>query len=773
MPKFAKGIQLFTQLLRYNIMKLAAVIILLSLFSSSPLLAQFSFERSNHIALLFNGNPLSMPWTGGLNYGQFSEIDMDFDGRMDLFVFDRSDDQIRIFLSKNIGGNDVYVEAPQFRFAFPNDLRYRAALVDYNDDGLPDIFTYGIGGLKVYRNVGNQTIGHQWVLEEATLRSMQGSVNAILYVSSADIPAIVDVDGDGDMDILTFHIGGDRVEYHKNLSMDLFGIPDSLKYELRNECWGNFRESDTDNSITLNSNVFPCGSGGSSVPNPELVLGDEEILAIENSRDERHAGSTLLALDYNNNGVMDLILGDVAYPNLVKLQNGGTAPNTNSSMVSTDYFFPANSTPASVTLFPAAFFVDADHDGIKDLVVTPNAKIVSENLSSVWRYKNTGTDELPNFVFQESNFLQNQMIDVGSGSIPILVDVNGDGLQDLLVANFFAYKPVLDKESRVAYYRNTGTAENPVFTFVTYNQFNLISFGLGLRVVPTFGDIDGDGDLDMIVGDETGRIHLFTNAAGAGNTMNFTTQSFNLQDEDGGIIDVGTFSAPTLVDLNRDGLLDLVIGNKNGLLQYYQNMGTATNPSFVLMNSNLGGIDVAPDSPDGYAVPNFVDVDGAWHLFIGARDGKMHYATGIEDNLLPGAEFDIYGNNFIGFNIQSYSAFCIGDVNDNGRFELFAGNDLGGIELFEHDPNSNISVPEETWENQILVYPNPTENTVYIINLPENARITVLNAVGQSLLTAQVSASQIQLDLSAYQRGVYFLVVEANGSVKTIKVVKN
>jgi hypothetical protein len=351
--------------------------------------------------------------------------------------------------------------------------------------------------------------------------------------------------------------------------------------------------------------------------------------------------------------------------------------------------------------------------------------------------------------------------------------VNGDGLTDLLVANFFSYKPVLDKESRVAYYRNTGTAENPVFTFVTYNQFNLNSFGLGLRIVPTFGDIDGDGDLDMILGDETGRVHLFTNTAGPGNTMSFTSQTFNLQDEDGAIIDVGTFSAPTLVDIDRDGLLDLVIGNKNGLLSYYRNNGSASNPAFVLMNSFFGNIDVAPNSPDGYAVPHFVDIDGAWHLFVGARDGKMHYATGIEGNVNPGQDFEVYVNQFVAFDVKGYSAFAISDLNNNGRLELFAGSDLGGVELFEHDPNSNISVPEESWENQIIVYPNPTENVVYILNLPENARITVLNAVGQSLLTEQVSASQIQLDLSAYQPGIYFLVVEANGGVKTVKVVRN
>jgi len=741
-------------------------------FCISAGLAQFSFERSNHINLLFAGNEISIPWAGGINYGQFSQIDMDFDGRMDLFVFDRSDDQVRIFLSKNMGGEDVYVEASEYRFSFPSDLRYRAALVDYNNDGLPDIFTYGIGGIKVYRNVGNETDGHIWVLEEASLRSMQGSVNAILYVSSADIPAYTDVDGDGDLDILTFHIGGARIEYHKNLSMEDFGVPDSLKYQLRNECWGNFTESDTDNSINLNSNIFPCGSGGSSVPNPEFVLTDEEIVEMENNRDDRHAGSTLLALDYDNNGVMDLVLGDVAYPNLVKMQNGGTAPNTNSSIVAVDYFFPGNSTPASVTLFPGGFLVDADHDGVKDLVVSPNAKIVSENMNSVWRYKNTGTNEEPNFVFQESNFLQADMIDVGTGSIPILVDVNGDGLKDLLVANFFAYKPVLDKESRVAYYRNTGTAENPVFTFVTYNQFNLNSFGLGLRIVPTFGDLDNDGDLDMVVGNETGRIHLFTNAAGPNATMNFTTQVFNLQDEDGNIINLGSFSAPTLVDINRDGLLDLVIGNKNGVMQYYQNTGTPTVPKFTMVNPNLGNIDVAPNSPDGYAVPHFVDVNNVWHLFIGARDGKMHYATGIENNLLPGTEFDIYGNNFIGFNIQSYSAFCIGDLNENGQLEMFSGNDLGGIELFEHDPNSNVSLPNETWMNQIVVYPNPATHSLNIKNLPENASINILNALGQVILQQSVTGSETQISIHTLTSGIYFLRVQSATFETFVKIIK-
>jgi hypothetical protein len=747
-------------------MRVIVLFFLLFLFQCSW--SQFSFVRNNFIEVLVGGNPLASPWGGGLNNAQFSEIDMDFDGRTDLFVFDRSDDQVRVFLSKNVNGVDRYLEAPEYRNAFPSDLQYRAALVDYNNDGLPDVFTYGIGGVKVYRNIGNSTDGHSWALEVNTLRSVQGGINAVLYVSSADIPAYVDVDGDGDIDILTFHIGGDRLEYHKNLSMELFGIPDSLKYELRNECWGNFRENETNNGITLFSNVFPCGSGGSAVPNPEYVLNDDDIFVFEAARDERHAGSTVLALDYNNSGVLDLILGDIGNENLVLLINGGSTPNTNSDMISVNYNFPPNSTPSSIKLFPSGFFVDADHDGIKDLIVTPNAKVVSENVSSVWRYKNTGTNENPNFVYQDPNFLQKDMIEVGTGSIPVLVDVNGDGLPDLIVANFYSYKPVLDKESRLAYYQNTGSSSEPKFTFVSNNQFNLNGFGLGLRIVPCFGDIDGDGDLDMILGNETGRVHLFTNTAGAGNPMNFTSQTFDLQDEDGNIIDVGTFSAPTLVDLNRDGLLDLVIGNKNGVMHYYQNTGTATNPSFVLANTKLGDIDVSPASPDGYAVPHFVDLNGFWHLFLGARNGRMHYATEIENNLEVNAAFGVYTPAFNDYNFKSYSSFFVSDINQNGKLNLFVGHDLGGVELFEHDPDSDVSIEHFDHEFMVLVYPNPAEEIIFIQhNQQGSVNLSVYDISGRKMHQEFAANNLIQLQTAGWQSGMYFIHLEAqNGMVQ-------
>ena len=161
------------------------------------------------------------------------------------------------------------------------------------------------------------------------------------------------------------------------------------------------------------------------------------------------------------------------------------------------------------SLFPAAFFVDVDFDQVKDLIVAPNAKNVSENETSVVKYKNTGTNLNANFVFETEAFLQGDMIDHGTGSIPKFTDIDGDGLTDMFIANFFAYKPVLSKESRIAYYKNTGTDTQPEFTLIDSDFQNLSSLDIGLRMVPSFGDLNGDSKIDMLLGLENGIFGLF------------------------------------------------------------------------------------------------------------------------------------------------------------------------------------------------------------------------------------------------------------------------
>ena len=143
------------------------------------------------------------------------------------------------------------------------------------------------------------------------------------------------------------------------------------------------------------------------------------------------------ALQFWHSITIDLVLGDVSFTNLTLLINGGSAPNTNSAMISQDNSFPSNTIPVNLKLFPAAFYLDVDFDGIKDLVVSGNAKNISQNETSVYFYKNTGANNAPNFNFQSKSFLQEEMIEHGLGSYPVIADVNNDGLQDLIIGNFF------------------------------------------------------------------------------------------------------------------------------------------------------------------------------------------------------------------------------------------------------------------------------------------------------------------------------------------------
>ncbi len=717
-------------------------------------MAQFQFDFKQSLPVLKAGNTLKMPWTGGLNYVQVSQIDVDFDGDLDLFVFDRSSDQIRIFKQVEINNVKSYEFAPMAYLQFPTDLRYRVQILDYNQDGKNDIFTYGIGGMKVYKNIGNAQEGLKWELAKSLLYSDYNGSELNLYVSSSDIPAIVDIENDGDLDFLTFHIGGEHLQYHQNQSMDLYGHADSLIFVLKNECWGGFKEDVNSNSVLLNDPTAPCAIG--NVPDAQKNKQENE---------KAHAGSTILALDIDGSGVKDLILGDVAYPNMNLLINGGTAPNTNSLMISANPNFPANSTPINMQLFPAAFWEDVDFDGKKDLIVAPNAKNASENETSVMKYRNSGTNSNPNFIFETKSFLQSDMIEHGTASVPVLVDINNDGLLDLFVANYYSYKPTLSKYSRIAYYRNTGTSTEPKFTYIENDFLYLSSTNYGLKITPTFGDLDGDSKKDLLLGLENGTLVYYKNTT-TGSNPTFANPVLNYTDIAGEIINMGQFAAPQLFDLNKDGKLDLIIGKKTGELVYYQNVGTTTNPQFELQNSNLGGIDVATTNPDGFPIPNFFIYNDTTYLMLGAYDGVIRFYDSIDLNLTSGSTFRLRTFNFLGLQkeIGTFSACAVTDIDANGKLDLFVGQDLGGIFHLEHKEGSNLGINENESVPEISVFPNPFENEITIKSSIEE-KLEIFNFLGQKVEERKIEIGENKFEFTYNSSGIYLLKFKNSGRV--------
>ena len=454
-----------------------------------------------------NSGTLKYPWAGGLNSCQFGTIDLNLDGKDDLVIFDRLGNRIIPFINNGIPGLDGYSWQPEYVDLFP-DLHDWVIFADYNRDGKQDIFYLFFRGIRVFRNISDTILKFKLVTN--LLKSFYYTGYVGILLTPVDYPAIADIDGDGDLDILTFFGLGSYVEYHKNLSHEKYGSYDSLDYKLSDHCWGDFKESEGSNKITLN---IVCPYKNSILPGLSCSEGQP-----------KHTGSTLFATDLDGNGTSDLILGDVDFPGLISLVNGGSTDSAH--MISQDTTYPSNTRPVKLFSFPAVSFLDINNDGKKDLVISPfDANLtISDNFRSAWFYENAGTDSLPIFQFITDRFFINEMIDVGSGAYPVFYDITGDGLPDLFIGDYGYYDSSFYKNgylqsvytSKIAFYKNTGSLTKPSFHLET-NDFAGISKLKLLGIYPAFGDLDGDSDVDMIIGNSDGKLIYFNNTAGIGN----------------------------------------------------------------------------------------------------------------------------------------------------------------------------------------------------------------------------------------------------------------
>lgn len=739
-------------------------LLLVPLFS----IAQFGFERYEEIPVLKDGEFLKFPWAGGMDFCQFSNIDLDFDGTQDLFVFDRTCNKVMTFIQNGASGESDFVYAPEYEQLFPSDLHDWTLLADYNCDGVVDIFTAAIGGGRVYRNIGNEIDGHSFELVSDILTTYVYDDLGYLYLSPADIPAIVDIDGDSDLDILGFGVLGRSVEYHRNMSIETYGVCDSLIFETKNICWGRFREAAASNDVTLWDTLeYPCR---------DEDLTEEFALRPEVNQD-RHAGSSLLALDYTNSGVMDLVLGDISFSNMTLLLNEGEEVNTNSGMYDQDNAFPSTSIAVDLPIFPAAYHVDINNDEIRDLLVSPNSKIGSQNIESVWSYTNENEDLEPEFIFERVNFLQEEMMDHGTSSYPVFFDANGDGLKDLLVSSQGQYDVGSGNQiSKLAYYENTGTATTPEFILVTDDYEDLSTLGMGESLVfyPTFGDLDGDGDEDMIMGEYLGYCYYLENTGGPGNPAIFNTFTL-LKNSEGEAIFEGTYAYPQLVDIDRDGDNDLVIGRRTGKLHYYENTGT-DEYNFEFKTNYFGAVDVSGDGfIEGHAIPQFVSIEDEYHLVVGSKRGQMFYYDEIEDNIEGGFHLaNVFVDNI---HIGTYSAPAIVNLTDDNRFEMALGNRRGGVGFYRSAELSNIGIEDLSSDFSFTIYPNPTDDIVQI-NLGtmskvqlEEMTIEIFNLQGILISKLKPIQNLMTVQLENFAAGTYIVTISNQGNSKKEKLV--
>ncbi len=687
-----------------------------------------------------SGMPLKQPWIGGLNNCIFGEIDLNFDGKNDLVVYDQHAEKMLPFV--NVGtaanGQNDYRYEPQYASCFPKFSTW-FALVDFNTDQLPDLFVFTPpSAISLYQNTSrNGTL--KFDLHTPKLKAKIYSDYVDIYSNVADFPTFVDVDGDGNIDLLNFDIPqrGNGLYYYRNHSKN----SDSLDFILEDAQWGCFEENTETNSISLNVCDEPTYLSP-SLQKPVMSSEANVVRAVETPPDNlasarKHTGSTLRIIDLNSDSLQDLLLADAGYPNIAALYNGGTREKARFTHLDTD--FPKSSTPVNVPNCPAISAIDLDNDGVKELIFSPYSGVdfSTEGYASNWVYKNMSNSAMPDYQLVSKRFLQDEMLDFGMGAYPTIVDLNGDGLLDIVVGNYGKIDSAWEEYgtwtsrfvSELNVLKNVGTPTHPEFQCYPLTLSPPLDCA---GAVPTFGDIDNDGEPELLIGTESGEIRLYKRTG----IPKYELVQENILPEN-----IGTFLSPQLYDLDNDGRLDLIVGDKfknrrniKGNITWLRNTGTPEMPEFTKVTDSLGSVDVSnPERSNfGYSKPCFFkDTLGNTHLFCGNEDGKVLHYTNIDENLygaftrMP----DIaYTQNAITTDISEgmHSAVSVADFNNDGLLDMVVGNHRGGLAFFygTATPPANTQHTAVVDDGGLMVYPNPVTNgqfTIYNLQFTANS----------------------------------------------------
>jgi hypothetical protein len=290
----------------------------------------------------------------------------------------------------------------------------------------------------------------------------------------------------------------------------------------------------------------------SPVENPFSLVATNEL-----------AAPTIVDLD--GDGDLDMLVGEY-YGNMQYFENIGSASNpVFDEPVSDPFGIDAGDSYS----FPQ--FVDIDNDGDYDLFTgTFYYDYINYTFGSILNYQeNIGTASNPQFAAPVENPFELQATDRRL-PFPSFADLDDDGDYDLLLGTseytYISYDEY-EYAGKLSYFENIGSASAPEFATPVDDPFGLSE--TNLLAAPTWGDIDNDGDLDLFVGEYYGATQYFENI-GTAQAPAFA----EAQENPFGLVSVLEVSTPALADLDGDGDLDLMIGEYYGNFQYFENVNT-------------------------------------------------------------------------------------------------------------------------------------------------------------------------------------------------------
>ncbi|MCB2376422.1 T9SS type A sorting domain-containing protein [Hymenobacter sp. BT635] len=278
------------------------------------------------------------------------------------------------------------------------------------------------------------------------------------------------------------------------------------------------------------------------------------------------SGNNLLPIDLDGDGDKDLLTARDNCSELIRIINTGTAATARFTQAGVSSNFPAT-TPVRVPNFPAPYSLDVTFDGRPDLVVTPNVfdhLDTIETRQSVWLYENTSSTAVPNFAFRQNNFLQKDMLDVSDKAAPAFGDLTGDGLKDMLIGGVGRVTANGFYRASLWFYQNVGTATVPIYKLITSDYLNL-SAKKYLSLRPVLVDLNRDGALDLAYSAFGVRNSSYNFIAYIFNTAT-TSQPAAFNTASPVLLEnvpARTYDTPCFTDVDGDGYVDMLLSSNS------------------------------------------------------------------------------------------------------------------------------------------------------------------------------------------------------------------
>jgi hypothetical protein len=277
---------------------------------------------------------------------------------------------------------------------------------------------------------------------------------------------------------------------------------------------------------------------------------------------------------------------------------------------------------------------DWNNDGRKDLIV--GYRIADK----VALYLNSGTETQPVFdsftnIRAGGNDIYHPSVGCGAPA-PWVCDYDGDGKKDLLVGT--------GAEGYVYFYRNTNTDADPVLAGGVQLTVRGTTLDVGIRATPYVHDWDEDGLNDLLCGDGDGNVHFFKNV-GTAQAPSYQDDRL-LEKAEGGLVNFGSRSAVRVCDWDGDGVKDF-LGSASYNVSWCRNIGTNSAPSLegpVPLQAPAAGTGLE-DINTGYRMRLELadwNHDAVTDLLIGDDEGYIFYYEGYRFAV---RRIDILGEN--------------------------------------------------------------------------------------------------------------------------------